>query len=179
MSSGVPSGLRPTSYTPSSRRMPGSRRDRTDPRPQTGHPNGRRTVRRPPAADLPRALARTMAPSSASSSMVTSYRSTSPGRASMIELGLAHFGQHRALAKPPHFPDQQAAGLSESFNNQRCGHDRKARHVVVQLFFGQGHGLFGRCSPAALEFHEPIDPEPSHAAYSVVPTLLSTYRQDR
>ncbi len=62
--------------------------------------------------------------------------------------------------------DQQSAGLRHALDDQRIGHHRRVREMVVQMLFGQRNIFDARGPAPALELGEAIDPKPTHGAVS-------------
>ncbi len=86
------------------------------------------------------------------------------GHGREVKRGAGHLGQHDALAELIDLADQQAAGLRNSFDDERVGHHRSAGKMVVQVLLGQRHVLDGDRVAATFELKISIDPEPTHGA---------------
>lgn len=74
-----------------------------------------------------------------------------------------NFGEHDFFRETGGFADQDTAGLSQAFDDERGRHDRVAWQVVVQVLFGEGDIFHGPGELAGTEFQELVYPDPAHA----------------
>src|SRR5438105_7901416 len=73
-----------------------------------------------------------------------------------------NLGQDHLLPEVINFSDQNAAGLSESLQNQRRRHDRIPWKMISKEILGKAQVLQRPRGFPPLKLQEPVDPDPAH-----------------